>query len=352
MSLHFSIFKRFGTKTETNWRVSIYRRKWESTINSFPQYKITIVDDDLKSYSIHFFALFSENPSAVPLLLLHGWPGSIVEFLPLLLKLRAQYEPESLPFHIIMPHYVGYAFSDPPPLDRDFTHVDNARLVSKLMHLLGFAVTGYVVQGGDLGSATAQVVASNDPACKLIHVNLLNIPPPPGVDVEADIKAGKYTPAETQSLVNTMDFVKNKFVFAKLNGSQPSTAGFVIGSSPLSLLAWLGEKMTTWTDIAIETDLVLTNVSMYWFSGCYPTSIYHHRLIAQDETASALTYGWKGVNVPFGYSWFRKELANPPKAWIDHTGKVSWYRSHEKVWFKGSFCVIACGLRKANLIVF
>jgi pimeloyl-ACP methyl ester carboxylesterase len=204
-----------------------------------------------------------------------------------------------------------------------------------MMHALGFSKSGYVVQGGDLGSATALVIASDDPACKLVHVNLLNIPPPPGVDVEADIKAGKYTPEETQSLMDTMEFVKNKFAFVKLNGTQPSTAGFVIGSSPIGLLAWLGEKMTTWVDDAIETDLVLTNVSMYWFSGCYPTSIYHHQLVCQDDSG-ALTHGWKGVDVPLGYSWFRKELMNPPKAWIDHTGKVSWYRTHDKVcFFKG-----------------
>lgn len=285
----------------------------------------------------------------MPLLLLHGWPGSIVEFLPLLFKLRSQYDPATLPFHIIMPHYIGYAFSDPTPIDRDFTHADNARLVSKLMHTLGFSESGYVAQGGDLGSATALVVASDDPACKLVHVNLLNIPPPPGVDVEADIKAGKYTPEETQSLADTMEFVKNKMTFVKLNGMQPSTAGFVIGSNPVGLLAWLGEKMTTWVDNAIDTDLVLTNVSMYWFSGCYPTSIYHHRLIAQGDTGP-LTYGWKGVNVPLGYSWFRKELLNPPKAWIDHTGKVSWYRTHDNVCFEESLSPLDNQM-KANFFI-
>ena len=174
-----------------HWQNGYDWRKWESTLNSFPQYTITIADDDGSIYTIHFLALFSPNPSAIPILLLHGWPGSVLEFLPLLQHVRAQHTaaPAELPYHVIVPHFVGYGFSSPPPRDRDFSHVDNARLVSKLMHALGFASSssGYVVQGGDLGGATAPVVASLDPACRLVHVNMLNIPPPEGVDVEADV---------------------------------------------------------------------------------------------------------------------------------------------------------------------
>lgn len=289
-------------------------------------------DDDSVSYNLHFLGLFSTNPSAIPILLLHGWPGSIVEFLPLLLKLRSQYGssgPESFPYHIIVPHYVGFGFSDPPPVDREFTHIDNARLMSKLMHILGFSESGYVVHGGDLGAATAPVVASIDPACKVVHVNQLNMLPPPGVDVAADISAGKYAPDEVESLMNTMEFSKKGMAFIQLDGTRPATAGYVIGSNPVSLLAWIGEKMISWSDETPETDLILTNVSMYWFSGCYPTSIYCHRE-AIDESGP-LMGGWKLVNVPFGYSWFKKEISSPPKAWIDLTGKVSWYRKHDKV---------------------
>jgi len=312
--------------------LKLSRRKWEFTINSFPQYKITVSNDDSKPYNIHFLALFSTNRSAIPILFLHGWPGSILEFLPLLLKLRSQYAssgPASLPYHIIIPHFIGFGFSDPPPVDRDFTHVDNARLVSKMMHALGFSGSGYVVQGGDLGAATAPVVANIDPACKLVHVNLLSIPPPPGVDVQADISTGKYAPDEAASLMNSIEFVKKGTAFIKLDGTRPATAGFVIGSSPVGLLAWIGEKMIEWSDETPETDMILTNVSLYWFSGCYPTSIYHHRLILDDF--GPLMHGWKAVNVPLGYSWFKKEIGSPPKMWIDHMGKVSWYRKHDKV---------------------
>jgi microsomal epoxide hydrolase len=303
------------------------RRKWESTMNSFPQFKLTVPDDDDRHYDIHFLALFSTNTEAVPVLLLHGWPGSVVEFLPLLLQLRSHSSPGSLPYHLIVPHYIGYGFSSSPPPDRAFTHVDNARLLAKMMHTLGFG--SYVVQGGDLGSATATAIGSRDPACKLVHVNLLPMPPPPGVDVEADIKAGKYTTDEMESLKSTQQFLERGNAFIKLDGTKPATVGFVIGSSPISLLAWIGEKIITWSDEAPSLDLILTNISMYWFSGCFPTSLAHHQLILEDS--GPLMDGWKDVKVPLGYSWFKNELANPPKAWIDQTQKVSWYRKHEKV---------------------
>jgi microsomal epoxide hydrolase len=197
------------------------------------------------------------------------------------------------------------------------------------MHVLGFSGSGYVVQGGDLGAATAQVVASIDPACKLVHVSQLNMRPPPGFDVEADTSAGKYAPDEVESLKNSMEFAKTGTAFIQLDGTRPATAGYVIGSSPVSLLAWIGEKMIQWTDKTPETDLILTNLSLYWFSACYATSIYCHRE-AINEFAPLMD-GWKLVDVPFGYSWFKKEIVNPPKLWIDKAGKVTWYRKHDKV---------------------
>ncbi|KAF4466156.1 epoxide hydrolase [Fusarium albosuccineum] len=311
------------------WENEYDWRKWESTINSFPQYKIAVSDDDGTPYNVHFVGLFSKNPSAVPILLLHGWPGSIVEFLPILQKLRSQYDPESLPFHIIAPHFIGFPFSDPPPLDKIFTHVDNARLISRIMHALGFGKSGYVVQGGDLGSMTATQIAGLDPACKLVHLNALPIPPPPGTDVEADIKAGKYSPDEVENLMRAAEFMKTGNAFIKLDGNRPSTAGLLIGSNPVGLLAWLGEKMMSWSDETPDTDLILTNVALYWFTGCYPTSISHHRLIV-DGDIEPLTGGWRKVTVPLGFSSFKKEMGTPPKAWIDATGKVRWYRTHEK----------------------
>jgi microsomal epoxide hydrolase len=146
-----------------------------------------------------------------------------------------------------------------------------------------------------------------------------------------------YSPDEVASLAQTEAFLSRGTAFIHLDGTRPSTAGFIIGSNPASLLAWIGEKMMTWTDSTVfdpltntdHLELLLTNVSLYWFSRCYPTTMYHHR-IALKGIMGDLTGGWKDVRVPMGYSWFKKEISNPPKAWIDKTGKVKWYRKHEK----------------------
>ncbi|KAF5021638.1 hypothetical protein F66182_6338 [Fusarium sp. NRRL 66182] len=310
------------------WETDYDWRKWETTLNSVPQFDIRITDDDARSYRINFFALFSQNPSAIPILFLHGWPGSVVEYLPILLKLRSQYTPESLPYHIVVPHYPGYPLSDAPPLDKDFSHLDNARLLSKMMHALGFGKTGYVAQGGDLGGWTAPAIANLDPACKLVHMSFLDISPPAGEDVEAGIEEGRYTPDEVAAFSRLAEFTKTGNAFIQLDGTRPATAGYLIGSNPVGLLAWIGEKMVEWSDETPDRDLILTNVALYWFTGCYPTSIYQHLMVL--ESPGLLTGAWKSIRVPLGYSSFRRELVTAPKRWIDQTDQVRWYRMHAK----------------------
>ena len=132
--------------------------------------------------------------------------------------------------------------------------------MSKFMSTLGFSRLGYIVQGGDLGGATAPVAASIDPTCKLVDVNQLNMVPPPGVNVEADVGAGKYAPDEVESFQNTMEFAKRGAAFIEVDSTRATTAGLVIGSTPVSLLAWVGEKIISSTNKTPETDSILTNL--------------------------------------------------------------------------------------------
>lgn len=148
-----------------NTHLIIGRSKHEDKINSFPQFIAPIVDDGGRCYHIHFVALFSRKPDAIPILLLHGWPGSFLEFLPMLDLFSNEYTPESLPYHLVVPSLPGYTFSSPPPLDKDFRIEDVARLFNKLAIQLGFG-EGYVVQGGDIGSKISRVIAAEHDACK------------------------------------------------------------------------------------------------------------------------------------------------------------------------------------------
>lgn len=125
-----------------------------------------MTDDKGSDFTIHFLALFSKKSDAIPLIFLHGWPGSILEFLSMLTVIKKQYpNPEDLPYHIIVPSLPGYAFSSSPPIDRDFKADDMAPVMNALMIALGFG-SGYIAQGGDLGSFIARQLGVENEECK------------------------------------------------------------------------------------------------------------------------------------------------------------------------------------------
>ena len=126
---------------------------------------MSTVSLDKDEFKIHFVALFSEKVDAVPVALFHGWPGSFLEFLPILTLMKQKYAPATLPYHLIVPSLPGYAFSDTPPLGRDFAAKDVAALMNQLLLDLGFG-TGYIAQGGDIGSRVAKILGKGFDACK------------------------------------------------------------------------------------------------------------------------------------------------------------------------------------------
>ena len=137
------------------------------------------VEYNTDTYSVHFAALFSTNPAAVPVMMLHGWPGSFLEFLPILRILAGKYTPETLPYHIIVPSLPGYTLSSPPPKDKDFRIEDAATILDTLMRQLGFEKSGYVVQGGDVGSKLARVLGgTTNNVAKAEPLNYCNMPDP------------------------------------------------------------------------------------------------------------------------------------------------------------------------------
>lgn len=178
----------------------MHRREWEAEFNYIPQYTIEVKDDE-HTYTIHFTRLFFTNPLAIPIVFLHELPGLIFEFLPLLLDFRSKHLTlDVLSYYLTVPHLVGFEYYSPPQLDEDFNWNDNVRIISKMVHLLGFEMTGYVAQGGDLGSAVASAIAAYDSACRLVHLNMFIMPPPAGIDLEAGITQGQYQEEEVRAL--------------------------------------------------------------------------------------------------------------------------------------------------------
>lgn len=171
-STHGNIDRRFGltldwiNQATTAWLEDFSWRSQEEHINTFPNFEVQLHDAQCGDFTIHFAALFSRKADAVPVLMMHGWPGSFLEFLPLLSLLREKYSPDTLPYHIIVPSLPGYCFSSGPPPEVNFILADCARIMNQLMLSLGF--TRYVAQGGDIGSLVAGELVAYD-ECIAMH---------------------------------------------------------------------------------------------------------------------------------------------------------------------------------------
>lgn len=160
---YLGIKREWLSDAKKHWETSYDWRKTEERINSFPNFTVKIEDID-----VHFMALFSKKADAVPITFLHGWPGSFLEFLSVCDVFRQKYSEGDLPVHIIVPSLPGYGYSSGPPLDRDYTVFDLARIIDQLMKGLGFE-DGYISQGGDIGSMVSRVLGGKYNACKAVH---------------------------------------------------------------------------------------------------------------------------------------------------------------------------------------
>lgn len=340
---------KYGLDRE--WMLNI-RDKWakfdwtktESRLNSFPHFKAMITDDDGTKYDIHFTALFSKKSDAVPLMMLHGWPGSFLEFMPIFQLLKDKYTPETLPYHAIVPSLPGYTFSSGPRRDEDFGAEDAARIFDRLMSAIGLG-DAYVVQGGDIGSTVARYSAMNYHGCKALHLNMLIVPKPPPGTSQGDLSA-----SEIQGLAGGFEFLKFGLGYALEHATRPSTIGLVLASSPMALMAWIGEKFHEWSDVTPSDETIMEFVTLYWITNTFERSIYTYRQDFPDGIAtldgllsdaappsqpkSSVSGSERGqialpyIDKPMGFSCF-KDFPTP-ESWAASRGNLVFYRRHEK----------------------
>jgi microsomal epoxide hydrolase len=247
-------------------------RKQEDRINSFPNFTAPVKDGKGNTIDIQFLALFSERPDAVPIAFFHGWPASLCEFLDILDILGTKYSPADLPYHVIVPSLPGYAYSANIPTDADYGIDTAAVALNNLMVGLGFG-DGYLVQGGDLGSFISRFLAMGFDACKGMHVNMMGIP--------AEALEGPTSEQEKIALARGAEFVDTSMAFVLEQGSRPATVGFVLSSSPLALLSWIGEKYLEWTDEDPPLEKILEVVTLYWMTDTMSRCFYHNRAVSQ-----------------------------------------------------------------------
>ncbi|RDW86741.1 epoxide hydrolase family protein [Aspergillus mulundensis] len=279
-------------------------RAVEEQVNCFPQYTT-----EIEGLTIHFAALFSEKTDAIPIVLLHGWPGSYFEFLPLLQLFKDEYSPSTLPYHLIVPSLPGYAFSSGPPLDKNFTVADATRVVDQLMQGLGFA-SGYVAQGGDIGSVVARLLAVQHSSCKATHLNFCPLlSRPEGVSDEGQSELEKRGHDRHQW------FLTEGRAYAEEHGTKPAT---------------IGEKCLDWPDIPLSKHKILELVTLYWFTESFPRAIYPYRQSNPTRPTSNPMLNELYIHKPLGFSYYPKELMPTPKSWVEKTGNLVYYKQHSE----------------------
>ena len=322
----YGISRKWLIDSKDYWLNKYDWRKTEDHINSFPNFTVPIKARDGDTYTVHFTALFSEKTDAVPVCLLHGWPGSFLEFLPFLNAAKSKYASKDLPYHYIVPSLPGYAFSSGPSVQQEWNNEDMAYVMNALMVQLGFD-SGYVAHGGDIGSFLSRILAVQYDACKAIHLNFYMMFEPEGIN-PADVTA-----EETSSLKRLTEFGTTGNAYAREHGTKGGTIGLTLSSSPLALLCWIGEKYIEWSDTTPSTQDILDSVMLYWVTETFPRSIYPYIDYFGRGNDSIVFHSHPDYycQKPIGYSYFPFELAPVPLAWAKKTGNIVWHRAHKSV---------------------
>ena len=289
------------------WRDGFDWRAQEERLNAFRQFTVPLAGID-----VHFIHEEGKGPNPMPLLMCHGWPGSVMEFYKLLPMLtdpaRFGGDPADA-FSVIAPSLPGYVFSFKPGQKR-FSVEEIAEVFAGMMtDVLGYKRFG--AQGGDWGSFIASRLGFAFPERIIgIHLNLLA--------VRRDQKmVANPTPEERVFLDQLSHFLREETGYQWIQGTKPTTLAFALTDSPAGLAAWLVEKFRTWTDCdgnpenALTRDEMLVGIMLYWVTSAIGSSFwpYYARMHGPWPIPEGST-----VDVPTGYVEFPKEILRPPRS--------------------------------------
>lgn len=281
-------------------------RRWEARLNEYPQYTT-----EIDGQNIHFLHVRSPEADALPLILTHGWPGSVVEYLDVIepmLKPEAYGGSPADAFHLVIPSLPGYGFSG-PTRETGWNNLRIARAWATLMDRLGYDRYGAV--GNDAGSMISPELGRLDPEHVVgVHVTQI-FSFPSGDAAELD----DLTPEEQQELGTLQWFYENKMSFNTLMSQQPQTLAFALQDSPVGLLAWNAQLFGE----DLEPDFILTNVMLYWLTG---TAASAARIYYENARAPRPT---QPTTVPMGLAAFGGDFSGIRRfAHRDHQNLVHW----------------------------
>ena len=292
------------------WRERYDWRAHEARLNAFRQFTVPLAGIEL-----HFIHERGAGPDPLPLLVSHGWPGSVWEFHQLIPRLtdpaRFGADPGDA-FTVVAPSLPGYGFSFRAGQPRFGVSGIAEALAALMTDVLGYRRFG--AQGGDWGSFVSARLAADHPDRLVgIHLNLM----PLRRDVPRD--AGARSPEEAAYLAELQEWLREETGYQWIQGTRPQTLAYGLTDSPAGLAAWIVEKLQRWTDCdgdvekSVSRDDILTDVMIYWITGSINASFWPYY--------DRLHQGWplpeERIDVPTGYAEFPREILHPPRSWAE-----------------------------------
>jgi pimeloyl-ACP methyl ester carboxylesterase len=282
------------------WRTTYDWRAFERRLHEIGQYR-TVVD----GLGIHFLHRRSSRPDATPLVLTHGWPGSVAEFVDIIDDLTEPRDAETPAFHVVAPSLPGFGFSSKPTEEGWGTERIAAAWVG-LMERLGY--DRFLAHGGDWGGPVTIALAGRFPE-RVIGIHTTTPVAPPGLSLDV------LDCAERRWVEQTRAFEAHRLAYAKVMATAPQTIGYALVDSPVGLLAWIVEKFFEWSDTAdspfetISRDRVLDNVTLYWLTatGASAARIYFESHQSLDPDLR--------VTVPAALTTYPHDIEKHPRPW-------------------------------------
>jgi pimeloyl-ACP methyl ester carboxylesterase len=290
------------------WQSAYDWRAFERRINAYPQFRTRV-----EGLGIHFIHARSKHPDALPIILTHGWPGSVIEFLGVIDRLT---DPTRFggratdAFHVVVPSQPGFGFSD-KPASAGWDVVRTAKAWATLMSRLGY--TRWVAQGGDWGSGVTHALGHLRPeGLVAAHVNWPFVFP--------ETLPTNPTPVEKAAMDAAAHFVNDQSGYFKEQATRPQTIGYALADSPVGQAMWIYEKFQAWTDNkglpedALTRDQMLDDISLYWFTDTAASSA---RIYWQNSQGRPAGYSGGRIELPMAATIFPREIYRAPKAWAE-----------------------------------
>jgi len=293
-------------------------------MNAWPQFLTTI-----DGQRIHFIHARSPEPQARPLIISHGWPGSVAEFTEVIGPLVdpvAHGGDAADAFHIVCPSLPGYGFSG-PTTEPGWTVPRIADAFVSLMTRLGY--DRFFAQGGDWGSGITNAMAARSPEhVAAIHLNLVTVGPPKGVDDPMD----GVTERERTRLDRMRDFHTNGAGYMAIQSTKPQTLAYGLTDSPAGLAGWMLEKFQAWSDCDGDVrnrftfDQLLDHISIYWLTGTIHSSMRLYYESAGPGRAERIPH----ARVPMGHTVFPMETYAAPRRWVESVYDVVYWSEQDQ----------------------